>query len=59
MATKGMTIEKKGNSILITVPDVTKNFGPSTSGKTLIIATTSGAEKIDGISVNLNVYVAK
>ena len=53
--TKGMTIEKKGNSILITVSDVTKNFGPSVSGKTLIIATTSGAEKIDGISVNLNV----
>ena len=57
--TKGMTIEKKGNSILITVTDVTKNFGPSVSGKTLIIATTSGAEKIDGISINLNVYVAK
>ena len=29
---------------------------PSKSGKTMVIATTGGARKIDGMSINLTVY---
>ena len=44
-----------GNKLTLTV-DLSKDQGRSKSGKTLIVATSHGAEKINGVMVNLNVY---
>jgi len=54
-----MTLE--GNILTITV-DLTKEFGPSSSGKTIIIASTEGNVSIPGheeAKVGLNVYRKK
>ncbi len=54
-----MTVE--GNILTIKV-DLTKEFGPSTSGKTIIIASTEGNQSVPGIEtikVGLNVYKKK
>ena len=45
-----------GKSMVITI-DLTKTVGPSKSGKTVIIATTSGNVPVaDGVIMGLNVY---
>jgi hypothetical protein len=47
-----------GNILTITV-DITKEYGPSSSGKTIIIASTEGNVAIEGkevVKVGLNVY---
>jgi len=53
---------KLGEDILTIKVDVTKEFGPSASGKTIIIATTEGnvslSEK-ENIKIGLNVYRKK
>jgi len=54
-----MTVE--GNILTIKV-DLTKEFGPSASGKTIIIGTTEGNISIPGCEdakVGLNVYKKK
>ena len=54
-----MTVE--GNTLTIKV-DLTQDFGPSSSGKTVIIATTAGNVSIPGDEdkkVGLNVYRKK
>ena len=54
-----MTVE--GNILTIKV-DLTKEFGPSSSGKTLIIASTEGNVSIpdrEEVKVGLNVYKKK
>lgn len=54
-----MTID--GNILTIKV-DLTKDFGPSTSGKTIIIASSEGNQSIPGkeaIKIGLNVYKKK
>lgn len=50
-----MKIEKKK---LIIEIDLTKNFGPSESKKTLIIASTEGSQKVghEDVVLGLNVY---
>ena len=52
-----MKVEK--NNLIITI-DLTKEFGRSKSGKTIIIASTQGNVKVDGpkgeVTVGLNVY---
>lgn len=56
MANKGVTVKVAGKTAVFTV-DLAKDFGPSASGKTVIVATTGGAEEIaPGIFVNLTVY---
>ncbi len=48
----------KDRTLIITIPDVTKNFGPSHSGKTLKVASTGGNTKIPevpGIFLNINI----
>ena len=54
-----MTVE--GNILTIKV-DLTKDFGPSSSGKTIIIASTEGnisiSDSIEG-KIGLNVYKKK
>jgi hypothetical protein len=56
---KNVAFAVKGNVLTITV-DLTKTFGPSSSGKTTIVASTSGAAKVAGpkgdVSVGLNVF---
>ena len=54
-----MTVD--GNVLTIRV-DLSKEFGPSSSGKTIIIASTEGNAAIPGreeIKVGLNVYRKK
>ena len=49
-------------SILTIKVDLTKDFGPSSSGKTIIIASTEGNVAIDGhekAKIGLNVYRKK
>jgi hypothetical protein len=55
MTIKNVEIEEKGNTITIKV-DKSKTFGPSVSGKTIIVATTGGNIDIGGVYVGLNVY---
>ena len=58
---KNVDMKVEGNIMTIKV-DLTKEFGPSSSGKTIIIATTEGNIAVDGheeAKVGLNVYRKK
>lgn len=58
---KNVEMKVDGNILTITV-DLTKDFGPSSSGKTIIIASTEGNASIPGyeaVKVGLNVYKKK
>ena len=53
---------KMEDNILIIKVDLTKDFGPSASGKTIIIATTEGNISIpdkENIKIGLNIYKKK
>jgi len=54
---KNVQMTVAGNILTITV-DLTKEFGPSSSGKTIIIASTEGNVAVPGRDekVGLNVY---
>ena len=49
--------EVKGDKLFVEI-DLTKDFGPSKSGKTITIASTRGNQKIEGTDaiIGLNVY---
>ncbi len=50
---------KVGKNQLVLVVDMTKRLGPSSSGKTTIVASTAGNAKIeghDGLQFGLNVF---
>ena len=53
-------IEMKLEGYILTIKvDLTKEFGPSSSGKTIIIASTEGNVAVDGhkeAKIGLNVY---
>lgn len=58
---KNVEMSVDGKMLTITV-DLTKEFGPSKSGKTIIIASTEGNQRIpgsDGTMMGLNVYKSK
>ena len=58
---KNVEIHVEGNILTVKV-DLTKEFGPSSSGKTIIIATTEGNVSIPGAEekkIGLNVYRKK
>lgn len=57
---KNVEMSVEANILTIKV-DLTKEFGPSSSGKTLIIATTEGNVTLEGREekVGLNVYRKK
>jgi len=57
---KNVEVSVEGNTLTITV-DLTQEFGPSSSGKTVIIASTEGNYPLPGRSevVGLNVYRKK
>lgn len=52
---KNVEIQIQGNILTIKV-DLTKTFGPSKSGKTIIIASTEGNARVGDVTVGLNVY---
>jgi hypothetical protein len=55
---KNVMMSVNGDILNISV-DLSKTFGPSSSGKTIIIASTEGNQAIEGreeIKVGLNVY---
>ena len=55
---KNIEMKLEGNILTMKV-DLTKEFGPSSSGKTIIIASTEGNVAVDGheeVKVGLNVY---
>jgi hypothetical protein len=58
---KNVEMKSEGNILTIKV-DLTKEFGPSSSGKTIIIASTEGNVSVEGhdeIKIGLNVYKKK
>jgi hypothetical protein len=57
---KNVKLSVSGNTLTITV-DLTREFGPSSSGKTIIIASTEGNFPLPGRAevVGLNVYRKK
>ena len=58
---KNVEMKTEDNILTIKV-DLTKEFGPSSSGKTIIIASTEGNVAIDEheeIKVGLNIYKKK
>lgn len=54
-----LEIKTEGNNIIITI-DTTKTQGPSRSGKSMIVATTSGNKKIETpngvVTLGINAY---
>ncbi len=56
-------VEMKVDANILTVKvDLTKEFGPSSSGKTIIIASTEGNISVpghEGLKIGLNVYKKK
>lgn len=58
---KNVVLKQEGSKLHIIV-DTTKEYGPSASGKTTIIASTGGAvphPETPEIKINLNVYKPK
>jgi len=58
---KNIEMKLEGDILTIKV-DVTKEFGPSSSGKTIIIASTEGNISVpekDDVKIGLNVYKKK
>lgn len=58
---KNVELTLDGNILTIKV-DLSKELGPSTSGKTTIIATTEGNKAVPGkedVKIGLNVYKKK
>ncbi|MBF0566176.1 MAG: hypothetical protein HQK89_13150 [Nitrospirae bacterium] len=58
---KNVEMSLEGTTLTIKV-DVTKEFGLSSSGKTIIIASTEGNQSIpenDNVKIGLNVYKKK
>jgi hypothetical protein len=56
---KNVEMSMDGKTLVIKI-DTAKRFGPSTSGKTIIVASTEGNQKIPGetgIILDLNAYV--
>ena len=58
---KNVTVKQQGSELTITV-DLAKTFGPSSSGKTIIVASTEGnlsCPDAPEIKFGLNVYKAR
>jgi len=56
---ENLNVEVKGNVLTITVPDLTKDLGLSSTKKTSLVAKSGGGMKIagkDGYFVNVTVY---
>jgi hypothetical protein len=59
MNLENLTIEVKGNSVVITIKDFNKESGLSGSGKSKTVASTKGNVQVDGTNgliIGLNAY---
>lgn len=52
---KNIAYEMDGDTLVIRI-DTTQDFGPSNSGKTIIIASTEGNKTIGDVRLGLNCY---
>ena len=52
---KNVETKIEGTKLIITV-DMSKTYGPSKSGKTIIVASTEGNVKVGEVTLGLNVY---
>jgi hypothetical protein len=54
---KNIKTTVKGNTMTIEI-DLSKTFGPSKSGKTIIVASTEGNQKVEGsdVVIGINAY---
>lgn len=55
---KNIKATVKGNTMTIEI-DLSKTFGPSKSGKTIIVASTEGNQKVEGSDVVIGVNAYK
>ena len=58
---QNVTLDRKGDTLVITI-DLSKNLGPSKSGKTTLIATTEGNVSVPGAGdtkLGLNLYKSR
>jgi hypothetical protein len=52
---KNIEYSVEGSKLTLTI-DLSKDFGPSASGKTVIIASSEGNKEVGDVRVGLNVY---
>lgn len=52
---QNVTMKVENNKLIIEV-DLTKSFGPSKSGKTIVVASTQGNQREGEVMIGLNVY---
>lgn len=52
---KNINYEMDGDTLVIRI-DTTQDFGPSNSGKTIIIASTEGNKTIGDVRIGINCY---
>lgn len=52
---KNITYTLDGNKLTLEI-DLSKDFGPSASGKTIIIASSEGNKDVGDVKVGLNIY---
>ena len=52
------TVNEHGDNRLLIIVDLNKEFGPSKSGKTIVVASTKGNKRLEGTDcfLGLNVY---
>lgn len=55
---QNVDIKLAGNIMTITV-DISKRLGPSSTGKTEIVASTAGNKAVGAVKVGLNVFTAR
>ena len=55
---KNVSIKVNANNLMTIEVDLNQDFGPSKSGKTIIIASTEGNQSLEehGVTVGLNIY---
>jgi len=53
-----ITKDAKSNKLTLTI-DLNKDFGPSRSGKTIIVASSDGNQLVGSVMIGVNVYKRK
>jgi len=53
-----ITEDAKSNKLTLTI-DLNKDFGPSRSGKTIIVASSDGNQLVGSVMIGVNVYKRK
>ena len=52
-------IEDQANNKLTLTIDLSKDFGPSRSGKTIIVASSDGNQQVGSVMIGVNIYKRK